>query len=202
MVYSETFKIIEDMDLFLVIVGFITGFATYMFIFAKKNSDDDDSILSPESNTGQKDIKPLLINTLNEMNCEPVVDEKENTRVDFTYQGQNFSINIDDNSEFITLWYPFWSEIELDDLDEVSRVSKAINYTNQKGIITMCYVINNETNRLYTHSQATFLFNDYIPNLKHYLTQYLQWFFMARKYFEDTKMEIMKNELERNNINK
>ena len=65
----------------------------------------------------------------------------------------------------------------------------------------MCYVINNETNRLYTHSQATFLFNDYIPNLKHYLTQYLQWFFMARKYFEDTKMEIMKNELERNNIN-
>lgn len=190
------------MDLFLVIVGFITGFATYMFIFAKKNSDDDNSISSPVSNTGQKDIKHLLINTLNEMNCEPVVDEKENNRVDFTYQGQNFSINIDDNSEFITLWYPFWSEIELDDLDEVSRVSKAINYTNQKGIITMCYVINNETNRLYTHSQATFLFNDYIPNLKHYLTQYLQWFFMARKYFEDTKMEIMKNELERNNINK
>ena len=190
------------MDLFLVIVGFITGFATYMFVFAKQNSDDDDSISSPVSNTGQKDIKPLLINTLNEMNCEPVVDEKENNRVDFTYQGQNFSINIDDNSEFITLWYPFWSEIELDDLDEVSRVSKAINYTNQKGIITMCYVINNETNRLYTHSQATFLFNDYIPNLKHYLAQYLQWFFMARKYFEDTKMEIMKNELERNNINK
>ena len=50
-------------------------------------------------------INPLLINTLNEMNCEPVVDEKENNRVDFTYQGQNFSINIDDNSEFITLWY-------------------------------------------------------------------------------------------------
>ena len=34
-----------------------------------------------------------------------VLDEKENNRVDFTYQGQNFSINIDDNSEFITLWY-------------------------------------------------------------------------------------------------
>ena len=47
------------------------------------------------------------------------------------------------------------------------------------------------------YEQATFLFNDYIPNLKHYLAQYLQWFFMARKYFEDTKMEIMKNELER-----
>ena len=41
MVYSDTFKIIEDMDFFLVIGGFITGFATYMFIFAKKNSDDD-----------------------------------------------------------------------------------------------------------------------------------------------------------------
>ena len=53
------------MDLFLVIVGFITGFATYMFVFAKKNSDDDDSISSPVSNTGQKDIRPLLINTLN-----------------------------------------------------------------------------------------------------------------------------------------
>ena len=38
--YGETFKIIEDMDLFLVIM-------------------------------------PLLINTLNEMNCEPLVDEKE-----------------------------------------------------------------------------------------------------------------------------
>ena len=160
MVYSETFKIIEDMDLFLVIVGFITGFATYMFIFAKKNSDDDNSISSPVSNTGQKDIKPLLINTLNEMNCEPVVDEKENNRVDFTYQGQNFSINIDDNSEFITLWYPFWSEIELDDLDEVSRVSKAINYTNQEGIITMCYVINNETNRGYIDDWFRYLWHN------------------------------------------
>ena len=29
------------MDLFLVMVGFITGFATYMFFFAKKNSDEN-----------------------------------------------------------------------------------------------------------------------------------------------------------------
>ena len=185
------------MDLFLVMVGFITGFATYMFFFAKKNSDEDDSISSSEANTGQKDIKPLLINTLNEMNCEPEIDDEDKNRVHFNYQGQHFSINIDDNSEFITIWYPFWYEIELDDLDEVSRVSKAINYTNQKGIITMCYVINNETNRLYTHSQATIPFNDYIPDLKHYLAQHLQWFFQARKFFEDTKMDIMKNELER-----
>lgn len=185
------------MDLFLVIVGFITGFATYMFFFAKKNSDEDDSISSPEPPVGQKYIKPLLINTLNEMNCEPEVDEKDKNCIDFNYQGQHFIINVEDNSDFIKVWYPFWYEIELDDLDEVSRVSKAINYTNQKGIITMCYVINNETNRLYTHSQATIPFNDYIPDLKHYLAQHLQWFFQARKFFEDTKMDIMKNELEK-----
>ena len=65
------------MDLFLVMVGFITGFATYMFFFAKKNSDEDDSISSSEANTGQKDIKPLLINTLNEMNCEPEIDDED-----------------------------------------------------------------------------------------------------------------------------
>ena len=72
------------------------------------------------------------------------------------------------------------------------------NSENKESTIMPYIIINtNETNRLYTHSQATIPFNDYIPDLKHYLGQYLQWFFQARKYFEDTKMDIMKNELER-----
>ena len=71
-----------------------------------------------------------------------------------------------------------WGSVELDDIDEVSRLRKAINTINFKlGGPCIVYSIDTEKNRMVVHTKRQFLLTPQIPNIQDYMTAMISGFF-------------------------
>ena len=71
----------------------------------------------------------LFLETLTKMGCQYEIDEEDN-QVRFKWQGGNFSADAENESPFVVVWYLYWDEYELYDIDALSRVKRVINDAN------------------------------------------------------------------------
>lgn len=72
----------------------------------------------------------------------------------FTYQGENFSVDTWENGLMITIWDTWWGTVDLDDLDDVSRVRKAINNINVRQNLTLMYSIDEKGQKFAVHTNG------------------------------------------------
>lgn len=128
----------------------------------------------------------LAVDTLREMNCVPQYSEDKNdNRIFFTFQEGHFFIEANDDSLYINIWYTYFHDVPLDDIDAMSNVRKAINMTNLNGVCINVYTMDKEDNRLAVHAKRNILFIKQIPDLKGYLASQLSAFFYNARCFED-----------------
>ena len=71
--------------------------------------------------------KELCLEVLKNLNCQVSFDEEDPDSMLFNFQGENFMINASNECRMITIWDQFWYDVNLDNLEDVSRVRKAIN---------------------------------------------------------------------------
>lgn len=119
---------------------------------------------------------------LEEMECAGKYDE--DGEIVFSYKDSTFYITInEDEHPFIEIWEYCWKRFDKNNVDEVTKVHRAINSVNCMGDISVNYAFNNK-NEMCVHFGTRTLFFDLIPNRKGYLEYLLERFFDAHRYFE------------------
>lgn len=148
------------------------------------------------SNTSSANIgtKDLFLDTLTKIGCQHKLSESDDDRVYFTYQGERFMVRTRNDVSYVQIWDPYWTHADLCDIDELSRLRKAINTSNFTTSVTTVFAIDEEEKRMDVHSKLTIPFLPSMPNLGDYLRAELDVFFHAHQVVKDEMHKLRENE--------
>jgi hypothetical protein len=181
---------------FIIIVMALFCFSYYK---AKQQKADQemDRIMNAPSGTVSAEVLPLNNNNMEEnqnlstrdlcaevlrkLNCDVQFDEENEYNMYFTYQGENFSVDTWENGLMITIW----DTVDLDDLDDVSRVRKAINNINVRQNLTLMYSIDEKGQKFAVHTKRQCLLIPQIPQIENYMAAMLTGFFDVQRSFKE-----------------
>lgn len=139
----------------------------------------------------------LVLSTLREIGCDPQTEMQGGiTYVYFTYQGEKYTIECNDNCYFIILYDTWWYSISIySDVEEIANLHRVVNLANQHVNCTLLYTTNNEIEEIGIHSRQTLLFRKEIPELDKYLMSILNGFFKAQRLVltELEKCKVLEN---------
>lgn len=126
------------------------------------------------------ETRDLVLDTLRELGCE--YDEVEDIKIYFTYQGERFMIEADNECFFINIYDLWWHHLSTYcDVEEFAAMQKTINNINAYANCTVLYTINKEAEEIGVHSKKNMLFVRQIPDLKGYLVSVLNDFFKIQR---------------------
>ena len=128
-----------------------------------------------------KNTRELFLDTLERIGCQYQLGEGEDSRIFFSYQGEHFFADMDDESIYVHIWDTHWVQVELYDIDEMSRLRKAINTSNKNSAVSTFYTIDDDAKTMNVHTKSTITFLSSIPYLEDYLRTELNEFFHAHQ---------------------
>ena len=131
----------------------------------------------------ERTITGLVLSILRKIGCEPETEEKGGLNYAyFTFQGEKFTIESNDQCYFVTIYDTWWHSISIySDVDDIANLHRTINLANQHVNCTLLYTTNNEIEEIGVHSRRTILFRKEIPELDKYLISVLNDFFNAQR---------------------
>ena len=144
--------------------------------------------------------RDVFLQTLANIGCQYEIGEGEDDRIQFAFQGENFVADATNEGCYVHLWDTFWGQVELYDIDEFTRLRKAINTANINCATTTVYSINEAGSSVDVHSKKTILFLPQIPQIENYLRSELGDFFRAHQIvgYEMAKMREKEETMEEN----
>lgn len=131
----------------------------------------------------ERTITGLVLSILRKIGCEPETEEKGGLNYAyFTFQGEKFTIESNDQCYFVTIYDTWWHSISIySDVDDIANLHRTINLANQHVNCTLLYTTNKEIEEIGVHSRRTILFRKEIPELDKYLISVLNDFFNAQR---------------------
>ena len=129
--------------------------------------------------------RDLCAEVLRKLNCDVQFDEENEYNMHFSYQGENFSVETWEDGLMITIWDTWWGIVDLDNLDDVSRVRKAINTINVRQGFTLMYSIDEKSKKFAVHTKRQCLLIPQIPQIENYMVAMLTGFFDAQRSFKE-----------------
>lgn len=123
--------------------------------------------------------RDLFFDTLTKIGCQYQLGEGDDNRIFFAYQGEHFFADTTNDKLYVHLWDTHWGHVELYDIDEVSRLRKAINISNLNTSVTTVFTIDKDGKNMDVHSKSTIPFISSMPDLEDYLKVELNDFFHA-----------------------
>ena len=129
--------------------------------------------------------RDLCAEVLRKLNCDVQFDEENEYNMYFTYQGEIFCVDTWENGLMITIWDTWWGTVDLDDLDDVSRVRKAINNINVRQNLTLMYSIDEKGQKFAVHTKRQCLLIPQIPQIENYMAAMLTGFFDVQRSFKE-----------------
>ena len=138
--------------------------------------------------------RDLFLDTLTKIGCQYQLGEGEDNRIFFAYQGEHFFADTTNETNYVHLWDTHWGHVELYDIDEVSRLRKAINTSNLKTSVTTIFTIDEDRKNMDVHSKSTILFMSSMPDLDDYLRVELNDFFRAHQVVGNEMHKLRENE--------
>ena len=188
---------------FLIILIAVVLFCYFLYNKDKKNKEEQemDRIAKVPNMSVNAEVLPLNNNKMEEkqnistrdlcveilrkLNCEVQFDEENEYTMFFTYQGENFRIDTRKDCLMIGIWDTWWGTVDLDDLDDVSRIRKAINTVNINSFLTLVYSIDQEHQQFAVHTKRQCLLIPQIPNAERYMAAMLAGFFDVQRNFKE-----------------
>lgn len=137
-----------------------------------KTDDFDYSGLAP---------KDLLVAALQHLNCKVETDDERDDKLYFNYQAETFCAIASNDCFMITLYDFSWGAIDLDDIDEVSILRKAINEVNLYAPVSLVYSIDTENKKMVVHTKKQILMISQIPDIEKYIMAMLASFFEVQR---------------------
>lgn len=129
----------------------------------------------------KKGTRDLFLETLTQIGCQYEVGEGDNGDITFAYQGEYFLVRTSNSIRFVHIYDTHWGHIELYDIDEISRLKKAINESNLENSVTAVYTVDNAGGTIDVHCKSVILFIQEIPDISEYLRLELNEFFRVHE---------------------
>ncbi len=143
----------------------------------------------------QKGTRDLLLETLTKIGCQyELAEEEGDDRIFFAFQGEHFFADAKNDWRYIHLWDTHWARIDLYDVDEFSRLRKAINLSNLNNCVTTIYTIDEEGKNVDVHCKSTVLLIPQIPEIDNYLRIELNEFFRAHQFVGNEMVKLREKE--------
>jgi len=141
--------------------------------------EEKGNIMEPKSINMNIGTRDLFLQTLVRIGCqyEIVGDDADKGDISFGYQGENFIARTSNNFRYLHLYDTYWGRIDMYDIDEFSRLRKAVNESNLNNSVTAVYTIDKESSTVNVHSKSVILFIPQIPDIENYLRLELNEFF-------------------------
>lgn len=142
----------------------------------------------------RKGTRDLFLDTLTRIGCQYELGEGDD--IIFGYQGEQFLVKANNNNHFIHIYDTYWGHVELYNVEDLSRLKKAINVSNLSNSVTAVYTVNEAGGTVDVHSKMAILFISEIPAIDDYLRMELNEFFRAHETIsiEMTKQREMETE--------
>lgn len=128
--------------------------------------------------------KDLFLCTLTEMKCQYEIDEDDDERIVFGYQGEVFQATVSNDNPYVWIRDLFWMSIDQDDIDEMARLRRVINEANMNTAVTTVYTLWDDDKTFNVHSKSSFIFLPQHPNLVEFLRVELDAFFHAKQFIQ------------------
>lgn len=179
-----------------IILYILVGFAVYGVIITMWNDRQENKRMCEEMEQRQalasqkvldksvenkKGARDLFLDILTNIGCQYQLGEDDDTRIFFAYQGEHFFADTTNDIMYVHLWDTHWGHVDLCDIDEVSRLRKAINTSNLNTAVTTVFTIDEEGKNMDVHSKSTIPFISSMPNLEDYLKVELNEFFRSHQ---------------------
>ena len=142
-----------------------------------------------------KGTRDLFMETLTKIGCQyELAEDDDDNRIFFAYQGEHFLADARDDWQYVQIWDTHWGHIELYDVDEFTRLKKAINGSNLNNSVMTIYTIDKVGKNVDVHSKSIILFIPQIPDLVNYLRLELNEFFRAHQYVGNEMAKLREQE--------
>ena len=125
-----------------------------------------------------KGTRDLFLETLTKIGCQYEIDS-EDGNILFAYQGEHFVATANNEGWYVRVWDTYWGHVKLYNVEEFSRLKKAVNHANINCATMTIYTINEEGKTVDVHCKSVFPFMPQMPNLEDYLRNELGDFFTA-----------------------
>lgn len=148
----------------------------------KDNPESDQNVNKETKDMEEKKgTRDLFLETLTQIGCQYEVGEGENGDITFAYQGEYFLVRASNSIRFVHIYDTHWGHIELYDIEEISRLKKAINESNLDNSVTAVYTIDKTGGTVDVHCKSVILFIQEIPDISEYLRLELNEFFRVHE---------------------
>lgn len=128
-----------------------------------------------------KGTRDLFLETLTNIGCQYEIDPEDDD-IRFGYQGEYFVVRANNENRYIQIYDTHWAHVELYDVDEFTRLKKAINDSNINNSVITIYTINEAGSNVDVHCKSTILFIPQIPELENYLRLELNEYFRVHQF--------------------
>ena len=146
-----------------------------------------------ENNKGTRD---LFLETLTKIGCQyEFAKDEGDDRIFFAYQGEHFFVNASNEAWYIQIYDTHWGHVELYDIDEFSRLKKAVNGSNLNNSVMTVYTVDEAGSSVDVHCKSTILFVPQIPRIEDYLRLELNEFFRAHQYVGNEMARLRESEV-------
>ena len=188
----------ESFLILAIVLGVICAYQYYREVQNKKEVEENryyeqlmtenkSDINKNESQENEKirhmGTKDLFLATLTKIGCQyELAEEEDDNSIYFAYQGENFVVDASNENNYIRIWDTHWGHVELYNVDELSRLKKAINNSNLNTGVTTVYSIDEVGHNVDVHCKSVVLFIEQIPDIEKYLRVELNEFFRAHQY--------------------
>ena len=188
----------ESFLILAIVLGVICAYQYYREVQNKKEVEENryyeqlmtenkSDINKNESQENEKirhmGTKDLFLATLTKIGCQyELAEEEDDNSIYFAYQGENFVVDASNENNYIRIWDTHWGHVELYNVDDLSRLKKAINNSNLNTGVTTVYTIDEVGHNVDVHCKSVVLFIEQIPNIENYLRVELNEFFRAHQY--------------------
>ena len=137
--------------------------------------------------------RDLFLETLKKMGCQYEIDE-EDGRIFFAFQGEHFIAEATNEQWYVHLWDTHWEHVELYDVDEFSRLRKAVNHANINCATITVYTIDEDSKTVDVHCKSTFPLLPQMPEQENYLRAELTDFFRAHRLVSNEMARLKEQE--------
>ena len=158
-------------------------------VVEKIKSIEGDLVCLEDKDEEKRGTRDLFLETLTKIGCQYEIDP-DGDIICFGYQGENFVASATNEGWYVRVWDTYWGHVELYDIDEFSRLRKAVNYSNLNCATTTVFTINEEGNTVDVHCKSVFPFMSQMPNLEDYLRNELGNFFNAHRLVSNEMVKL------------
>ena len=163
----------------------------YDEVVAGMCSSQNNEEMKQEKEVVKPDTLGLMLNTLNQLGCQPTANEDGTISVQ--YQGENFHMEF--GGMYARVWDPMWAGVKADDPD-MPKIREAVNVANFNFGPTVVLTAPNDEGVIGFHSRRDIMLHPACPDNVPFVKAVLDSFFDAKEQVRNSFQQINAKQME------